>query len=247
VLGDVGSHRLLTHDQLRRLHFTEGSELGATRRAQRVLRRLVDDGYLQRLPRRVGGVRSGSAGFVYSLGYRGQRVIEPGRRARTPEPPGERFVGHTLSVSELYVQLTELARNGGIEQLRVEPEPVCWRWFAGLGGQLETLRPDLGLRLVQAELELSWFVEVDRSTETLRTVRTKCEHYLAYWQSGREQATRGVFPRVLWSVPEETRRSAVAAVIGGLPEPGPQLFSVATASRSVAVLAAGQSRKGGKQ
>ncbi|WP_425591191.1 replication-relaxation family protein [Candidatus Neomicrothrix sp.] len=75
MLRDVGRLGHASADQLRRLHFAEGSEVGRRRRAQAVLRRLTEDGYLHRLPRRVGAQASGSTGFIYCLSCRGRLVF----------------------------------------------------------------------------------------------------------------------------------------------------------------------------
>lgn len=109
VLDDVSSFRALTGEQIRRLHFDHrhdgGSDAGARRVSQRVLKRLVDLGLLATLTRRAGGVRAGSAGLTYVLGYHGQRLIRPERRARTPDTLGDRYVAHTLAVAEIAVGL----------------------------------------------------------------------------------------------------------------------------------------------
>jgi hypothetical protein len=142
-----------------------------------VLRRLSEDGYLHRLPRRVGGAGSGSAGFVYCLGYRGQRLVFPtlfpGRRARTPEEVGTSFVRHSLAVAELVVALVVSERDGGCSDLVLETEPSVWRDYLGTNGAKRSLRPDLGVRLSVSGQQLVWFVEVDRGTEGLRRIRAK--------------------------------------------------------------------------
>ena len=150
VLRDVGRLGHTGADQLQRLHFAEGSEVGRRRRAQAVLRRLTEDGYLHRLPRRVGGTGSGSAGFVYCLGYRGQRLVFPtlfpGRRARTPEEVGTSFVRHSLAVAELVVALVESERDGGCSDLVLETEPSVWRDYLGTHGDVFVVQLDADLR-----------------------------------------------------------------------------------------------------
>ncbi|MBK7167376.1 MAG: replication-relaxation family protein [Candidatus Microthrix sp.] len=241
VLRDVGRLGHTSADQLRRLHFAEGSEVGRRRRAQAALRRLTDDGYLHRLPRRVGGTGSGSAGFVYCLGYRGQRlvfpVLFPGRRARTPEEVGTSFVGHSLAVAELVVGLVEAKRDQRCSELVLEAEPSCWRNYLGLHGAKRSLRPDMGVRLSVAGRQLVWFVEVDRGTEGLRQIRAKGRQYLEYWRTGQEQQRLGgVFPKVLWSVPDRRRQELLLRTLGELPPPAGEMFVVSTAEGSAAVL-----------
>ena len=206
VLRDVGRLGHASADQLRRLHFAAGSEVGRRRRSQAALRRLTDDGYLHRLPRRVGGTGSGSAGFVYCLGYRGQRLVFPalfpGRRARTPEEVGTSFVGHSLAVAELVVALVGAERDKRCSGLELETEPSCWRDYLGLHGAKRSLRPDMGVRL----------------------------------SVGGRQRLGGVFPKVLWSVPDRRRQELLLRTLGELPPPAGQMFVVSTAEDSAAVL-----------
>ena len=241
VLRDVGRLGHASADQLRRLHFAEGSEVGRRRRAQAVLRRLSEDGYLHRLPRRVGGSGSGSAGFVYCLGYRGQRLVFPalfpGRRARTPEEVGTSFVGHSLAVAELLAALVEAEREERCSGMALETEPSCWRDYLGLHGAKRSLRPDLGVRLSVGGQQLVWFVEVDRGTEGLRRIRAKGRQYLEYWRTGQEQQQLGgVFPKVLWSVPDRRRKELLLRTLAELPPPGSEMFEVRTAKGSASLL-----------
>ena len=117
--------RLMTHAQLAVL-LAPGdrsvSPSSAARSVRRVLARLTAHGVLARLERRVGGVRAGSAGYVYYLGPIGQRLIAywEGRglvRGRFRPEPGGRYVRHRLAVSELYVQLRSADRSGELDLL----------------------------------------------------------------------------------------------------------------------------------
>src|SRR5262245_3341192 len=73
VLRRVSGLRFVSGSQLRRLELGESS----ARASRRALLRLVHLGVLERLPRQIGGVRAGSAGFVYRLGPAGQRLAVP--------------------------------------------------------------------------------------------------------------------------------------------------------------------------
>lgn len=245
VLRDVDGLRFVTGGQLARLHFAEGTPIGRQRRAQAVLRRLTEDGYLHRLPRRIGGPGSGSARFVYQLGYRGQRVARPDRVARTPEEIGALFVEHSMAVSEVVVGLAEAERSGLCRELQIETEPDCWRRFLGPHGGPLILKPDLGVWLASGSSSLVWFVEVDRATEGLRRIRSKASHYLDYWRSGTEQQRLGAFPRVLWSVPDDRRATAIARTLRELPEPPGAMFAVATAEETTRALLGQPTRKEG--
>ncbi|HLX87620.1 MAG TPA: replication-relaxation family protein, partial [Acidimicrobiales bacterium] len=90
IVGQVAEFRLMSAGQIRAVHFAlseHDNELAAARACQRVLARLVRDRLLVRLERRVGGVRAGSASFVYGLAPVGQRVLAlRGPRRRYHEP-----------------------------------------------------------------------------------------------------------------------------------------------------------------
>jgi Replication-relaxation len=65
------------------------------------------------------------------------------------------------------------------------------------GGQA-ILKPDLYAVTASRDFEDSWFIEVDRGTESLPTLLRKCGQYEEYRRSGVEQRDRQVFPLVLW-------------------------------------------------
>jgi hypothetical protein len=138
VLKRVSDLRFVSGSQLARLHFADSPDPAVNARAaRRALLRLVKLTALARLPRSVGGVRSGSAGFVYHLGIGGQRLAtehgwQPERRRRRSQTPGTLFVRHALQVSELHTQLVEADRSRSIELLELSAEPSCWRSYGDL-------------------------------------------------------------------------------------------------------------------
>lgn len=243
VLTTASHLRLVTTGQVQRLHFAfpgdHVTSLTAARCCRRVLERLVRDQLLTRLERRIGGVRAGSASFVYGLGSLGQRVLgEDGPRRRAWEPSGL-FVGHTLAVGELYVRLHEARRDGELGGLEVQTEPICWRTTTGLGGQVVMLKPDLFVSVASGDLDYRWFVEVDLGTEHAPAVLRKCLAYEQYYRSGVEQHEHGVFPRVLWVVPDDERAGRLRTVIASSGRLTPELFLVTTTGPAVGVLAGG--------
>jgi len=239
IIRQVAELRLMSARQIQTLHFPAAehyNDQAATRARQRVLARLCRERLLAPLARRIGGVRAGSAGLVLALGPVGQRVLgQDGSRRRAYEPSW-RFFDHALAVAQLVVDVNVAARAGLLDVLEAQAEPRCWRRFAGIGGRL-VLRPDAFLALGVGEYELRWFIEVDRSTESLPTVLRKCRLYADYYQSGTEQAKHdGVFPRVCWIVPDDVRAERVRTAIArnsALPE---RLFMVTTSAQVVAVL-----------
>ncbi len=205
LLRSVHTFRLLTGDQLQRL-FHDGSQAGG-RASRRQLLRLSKLDVLARLDRRIGGVRGGSAGYIYSSGLAGQRLLNVGSRPRRHKEPGWPFLRHTLSISELYVQTIELTRDSGdAELLRFDPEPHAWRSQAQLGEELH-LRPDAFVILDRGEARQLWFIEIDLGTESRPVIRKKMAQYLTWLETGHEQQQLGAFPRVLWHTPDDHRRA----------------------------------------
>jgi hypothetical protein len=244
VIETVAKLRLMTHAQLATLlgSIEAGAAAGsAARSARRLLARLTTLRVLGRLERRIGGRRAGSAGYVYYLGPVGQRLIAywHGRglvRGRTRPEPGGRYVRHCLSVSELYVQ-TRLAANAGrLDLLSFQAEPGCWRRYVdGFGGQT-LLKPDAYVRLGLGAYEDSFFIEVDLGSESRPVIARKVRAYLDYFQTGAEQAERGVFPRVLLLTNTEARRTVLVGVCERLPAESQALFTVSTLDQALAVL-----------
>jgi Replication-relaxation len=239
IIRQVADLRLMSARQIQALHFPAAehqNDLAATRARQRVLTRLVRERLLLRLERRIGGVRAGSAGFIFALGPIGQRVLAlDGARRRAYEPTS-RFVDHTLAIAQLVVDVRVAARQGLLELLACQAEPRCWRDFSSLGGR-RVLRPDVFLMLGVGAYEPRWFMEIDRATESVPTVLQKCHLYAEYYQSGTEQAKHGgVFPRVCWVVPDEGRATRLRVGIGRDGRLPARLFVVTTAARAVDVL-----------
>jgi hypothetical protein len=206
VLLWVDDFRFMTAQQIERLHFSSHASDGtAARIRRRVLERLTAARLLTRTERVIGGVRGGSAGFVYGIGPVGHRLLhDDGSRGRWEEP-SLTFLDHTLAIAEVAVTITEHERVGGCEVLDLQPEPGCWRRFSrGLAGR-EVLKPDLFVSVAEGEYEHRWFIEVDRGTETARALRDKCEVYEEYRRSGIEQEMHDIFPKVLWIVPNAGR------------------------------------------
>lgn len=230
VLVSLYRVRLLSLRHLQRLFVVDGSPQARTRRAQMLLKKLHDLGLVVRLDRVIGGARAGSAGYLYGLSGLGQAVLDirgpnGGRRRRIWEARPY-FQDHMLAVAELYVQVVERHRAGYVQLLEFDAEPSCWRRYAGPGGEAITLKPDVFLRLGIGAVERSVFVEADLGTESLPTIRRKCQRFIEYWRSGTEQRWRGVFPKVVWLVPNEHRQANIAGVIQKLGREAQALFDV---------------------
>src|SRR5918997_1708850 len=112
-----------------------------------------------------GGIRAGSEGHLYGLSGLGQAVLGVsgplGRRRRSMWETKPWFQDHTLAISELYVRLVEINRDGTAELLAFDAEPTCWRRFTGIGGQRVVLKPDASVCLGLGEFEQRAFIELD--------------------------------------------------------------------------------------
>lgn len=220
MLDLVAAHRFLTARHIQVFCFVEhATDASAARTCRRVLARLERWRLLERPIRRIGGLQAGSASSIWMLTSTGQRLrsIRAGRGAvGRVRPPGERFIAHYLAVADAHLALVQAEQVGQLAISEVRLEPACWRQFAGLGGGRRVLKPDLAAVTAptgDTEYEDHWFVEVDRGTESLPTLIRQCRLYEDYRRSGSHQAVHGVFPLVIWVVPDATRAAKLTAAI----------------------------------
>jgi hypothetical protein len=181
----------------------------------RCLKRLVEQRYLARLARPVGGDGGGSAQFVYQLGRAGWRLLGKSGAYWVPRAVNR----HTLAIADCYVQLCRAERAGEVAVLAFEPEPLC---HVNVG--TIQLTPDafaeIGVRALNAKF--SFWLEVDRGTEHGQVIKDKC---IRYWRAYKlwEGA---VFPYVVFVVPDESRRQEVCRVVAGGPDQAQDIFQV---------------------
>jgi Replication-relaxation len=243
VLRLIGRLRMMSGAQLRELYWPEGNPATRARLARRGLARLVALEVLTPLSRRIGGVRGGSAGTVYALGKIGQGILASERgskkRARPAYTPGERFLAHTVALSQLYVELVAATRWGLADLLSYDPEPDCWVTYPAPFGAKRTLKPDAFVRLGIGDYEDVWFIERDMGTIAAVTIERQAHRYLECYRTGIIQGERGVFPRTVWIVPDQARAGVVTEALGRLPGEARKLFAVTTASEAIALLTAG--------
>jgi hypothetical protein len=199
----------------------------------------MDLGVLIRLERRPGGVRGGTLGFVYALDVVGQAIVGVPARRRKPRLPGMPFVAHAVAVTDCFVKLKKLEAASRIEFIEFATEPGCWRYFSGPGGYPRVLKPDAFVITASGEWEDRWLIEVDRGTESPSRLRTKLTTHISYYQSGREQADSDVFPKILWVVPDEPRRSLLIDLLASLPPEHWKLFAVCTDDQFEAAIIGG--------
>jgi hypothetical protein len=217
ILRSVAAHRFLLTRHIEILHVVaeRGSTVSTGRATRRILGRLASFGLLRHLKRRVGGVRAGSASYVWMLGPVGDRLLridERDRRRRMHEP-SLRLLHHALAIAELHVLLVVAHRDGRLELLQVELEPESWRSYLGRGGERLQVRPDLVVVTGAGEFEDHWFIEVDLMTEHTPTIVRKSRQYIEYQQTGQEQERLGLFPRIVWATPDEGRATDIDAAL----------------------------------
>jgi hypothetical protein len=243
ILADLDAYRLLGTRHIQRLRFAEahGSPGAATRACIRVLGRLRELGLVACLhTRRVGGVRKGSASYVWYLGPAGERLQRDRRgltgRRRYGEP-SRHFVNHTLAVAELAVQLVETERRRkDFKVLSLVAEPASWRSYLGPHGTRQWLKPDLALIAVNGDFEDHWFIEADLDSEHVPVLLRQCAAYHAYRATGRHQADHGLFPAVLWVTPTPARASSLREAINRTPHLATSAFRVCVTEEFIATI-----------
>jgi hypothetical protein len=239
LLKFVHNGRLASGAQLIRAFWqTDNPQSAAARAGRRALKRLADRRILATLPRRITGMR-GSAGLVYYTGRGGVRLLAArGIHGPRVEIPGTLHLAHTLATTELALRLTEADRDGELEVIEVQQEPVCWRNYPAVIGASRTIKPDLFIRIGAGAHEDRWMVEVDLGSESGRTIARKAGAYGEHYRSGHEQHQHGVYPRVIWAVPDTRRAEQIAEVRGRLPAPADRLFSICLFDEVTGLLAA---------
>lgn len=223
ILEFLEKFRLATGQQLQRHFHGDGPAEG--RAARRQLLRLTKIDALQRLERRVGGAKSGSSGFIYTLGLVGQRALNSERRPRRHQERAWPFQAHTVAITETYLQLSRHASDG-FRLVRFDPEPHSWRTqTTGFGDPIH-LRPDAFAVLDNpaSKRRQYWFIEVDLDTESSSVIHRKMRRYLNWFETGIEQQLYGTFPRVHWHANSERRRGQIQAIAEQQPGPA-QLHS----------------------
>jgi hypothetical protein len=256
ILISLERFRLLSSRHIDQLHFEgHANPVAAARAGNRTLQRLKELGLVQPLERRIGGVRRGSASYIWQLAATGEhylRAIHGIARRRRYVEPGLAFVSHTLAVNDVAVELLRADHTTpgfGLDELVTEP--TNWRSYLGPAGEARWLKPDLYVLSTIADPDESAnrtgddsgaaasdgglfedhvFLEIDLGTEHRPRIQAKCRAYAAYAATGAYQAEHGLFPAVTWLSPDPTRRQMLRAAIAstyGLPR---ELFQVLSPS-----------------
>lgn len=133
-----------------------------------------------------------------------------------------------LAVADVAVTLIEHANGGRYELLELETEPTCWRTFTVSGATVIALKPDLLAVTADLSTETHSFIEVDLGTEHLPAVLRKCRTYQRYHATGIEDTTRGLFPAIVWIVPDAERATKLRTAITAERDLNDSLFWVVT-------------------
>lgn len=217
-LPHLARARLLTGTHLDRL-LTEPdmTTLTAGRVRRRVMTRLAGLGLVATLERRIGGVRAGSAGHIYTLSPAGHTFLA--LRDNKPRPPRQRhanrpgweFLAHALDISEIYVHLTQTAATATGAAVTVSAfvtEPDCWfhpapdRW----------IRPDAYTVLQTPTHADCWWLEIDRDTESPARIASKCRTYAEHIHHG-GTGPDGAPPRILFTASTTDRLEVIQSAI----------------------------------
>lgn len=228
ILSDLARYRLLSGQQLRRLHFTgHASKPAAARAATGALHRLSTLHLIRTLSRRIGGQRGGSDSYLWHLAPAGARLLASRNTTARPRPgltsePGSRYIRHTLAIAETAVRLHEHAATDRLEILALETEPRCWRDYLDPAGARRLLKPDLFTITAAhgSEFEQLWFIEIDLATESAATIAAKIGIYDRYQASGRAAHHHGVMPRIAWITPDQARADTITDIARTSTSPG---------------------------
>lgn len=222
VVQYVARFKQLASSQLHTLVFDDSASLTPT---NRTLRRLVEQGYLARVEKRVpGGAKGGSGQYAYQLGRRGFYTYFEGRYV-----PARAVNYHALGIADCFIRLRRLERAGLLTIVGVSTEPDCWAYVGG-----QELRPDmyLELELGQRGRHKVW-LEYDAATETQKQLRGKLE---AYWRAFRDYSEADtelwpVIPQTVFVAVDDERVRELTWLISEMAEEARQQKLVIATSR----------------
>jgi hypothetical protein len=206
-MAALHAFRLLKRSQIEKLF-----GFGSTRRVNSRLHKLYDNQFLSRRHNYK------NAQAIYFLGPKGVGVVsaELGedprvirRQRKTVLGLKELFLAHALELSDIRIAFSQQIVN--------HPEMRLERWINdsdcaqtyrdAYTGKLKRFRPDGYFRFYFKNKLYSFFLELDRSTMSLKRFQNKVESYLEFARLGYYCERFGVkYFRVLVVAPTETRQ-----------------------------------------
>lgn len=205
ILAIIREAKYLLTGQLQRLF-----SLSSRGYTTRLLRKLKDYGLINALPPKHVAERTEC---IWYLTEAGERLFNLGKEKPRVRKVVERntftYLRHIIAVAEVYVQVIELTRKDPeITLARHQFEPTCWRFYNHHDKDI-TLKPDLMLVTNLDDFEDKWFIEMDLNTEDIHVIMEKCKRYHQYYATGIEHKKHGIFPMVVWIVPNARRRKLI--------------------------------------
>ena len=231
ILESLAKCTFMLTGQIQRLHNTDAStQTAALRATAREMKKLKEYGLVKNLDRRIGGVRGGSSSLVWHLSEAGYRLLELGshekRTRKRHLEPSLNHLNHAIAVSACYVCIHEICQqNPNVNLDHADTEPICWRSYAR-HGNIVYLKPDLFLATKCGGYEDRWFIEIDLATESPTTILKKCERYHDYYKTNLEQRKHGVFPAIIWIVPDKARKEVLQTTITKFNKKNTKMFLV---------------------
>lgn len=241
LLKALATVRVATVAQLARIEIKQNLAPETTlRTVRKSLKRLVAFGLVRQFPNTANERRIGPPGYVFTLtslgSRRANRTTAFDTRQRLAWRPKQATLAHWLAITELYADLRAVTLADDLTIREFQAEGDAQRHYRDSYGRKQVLRPDALVRLAVGDRLLSWFVEVDRDTESPRRIADKCRRYRAYELTDLEYRQYGVFPGVVFVVPTEHRAQAIRQVIAAQPADARGLFWVAVKDEAVQTL-----------
>ena len=136
----------------------------------------------------------------------GQRNYGPVAAANPPGQPGFTPPGNTAPANDLSTRLYGIS---GITVLTMQQEPICWRSYADPDNVVHQLKPRLYAVTSDGSYEDHWFFEYDAGKEAPAQALQKCRQYEDYYNSNTEQRDSGMFPVIVWVVPDAAHKGSL--------------------------------------
>ena len=229
-----------TAQQLARVVFGDASTPTSLRLTHRHLARLGQAGLIRSHPNPLPAHRAGRRDQVHVLSAHGLRTVGRstglGFGQRRSWHPSAAKLEHWLAIGDLYAQLSDAVRSRDLAIHAFAVESNARRLYQDEAGRPRSLQPDAYASVRVGDTIVSWFIEIDRGTENPQRIAQKCRAYREYELSDLEYQRHGVFPGVLFIVPDQQRLQAISRMLRQQPADARGLFWVATDTAAIATM-----------